>query len=250
MLRTQDKRLFLGEELGDILPSVVNHTLPVTANLLAHYDAADESSLTVGLQRVSQWNDKSGNANHATQATFGNRPFYCRPPSGIERGGLYFDAALLSFMTSAASMSDITSSLFFVGNVGDLSGNRTMLGPSADGGLQWRATAVPDIRVTSADTAEIAASTFFPTVGVPYVTGIVLSASDAVFYFNNETPQTVGHSVGLTAGRTLVIGRAPTVASGAENWQGWMGEIIMYSATLSAANATSVMSYLRAKWGL
>jgi hypothetical protein len=37
-------------------------------------DAADASTITESSGAVSQWNDKSGNARHASQATAGNRP--------------------------------------------------------------------------------------------------------------------------------------------------------------------------------
>jgi hypothetical protein len=39
-------------------------------------DAADATTVTTVSGAVSQWNDKSGNARHATQSTAGNRPSY------------------------------------------------------------------------------------------------------------------------------------------------------------------------------
>jgi hypothetical protein len=39
-------------------------------------DAADASSITLASGAVSQWNDKSGNARHATQSTTNSRPSY------------------------------------------------------------------------------------------------------------------------------------------------------------------------------
>lgn len=39
-------------------------------------DASDVSTVTTVSGAVSQWNDKSGNARHATQGTSGNRPAY------------------------------------------------------------------------------------------------------------------------------------------------------------------------------
>lgn len=45
-------------------------TVPVTSGLILHLDASDVSSVTKdGSNRVSQWDDLSGNNNHATQST-------------------------------------------------------------------------------------------------------------------------------------------------------------------------------------
>ena len=45
--------------------------------LAAWYDAADSASVTLDTGRVSQWNDKSGNARHATNSTSGStQPSY------------------------------------------------------------------------------------------------------------------------------------------------------------------------------
>ena len=37
-------------------------------------DASDDSTITHSSNAVSQWNDKSGNNNHATQGTSSNKP--------------------------------------------------------------------------------------------------------------------------------------------------------------------------------
>ena len=42
--------------------------------LIGWYDAADAASITQASNAVSQWNDKSGNANHMTEATAGRKP--------------------------------------------------------------------------------------------------------------------------------------------------------------------------------
>jgi len=49
---------------------------PALINTALWLDAADASTVTVSGGTVSQWNDKSGNARHATQSTVGNRPTY------------------------------------------------------------------------------------------------------------------------------------------------------------------------------
>ena len=48
--------------------------LQLGANLSLWLDASDASTITLNGSTVSQWNDKSGNARHATQATAANQP--------------------------------------------------------------------------------------------------------------------------------------------------------------------------------
>ena len=53
--------------------SVVPFPLPLT-NVMAWYDAADTTSISVSGTAVTQWNDKSGNGYHVIQNTATNRP--------------------------------------------------------------------------------------------------------------------------------------------------------------------------------
>lgn len=61
-------------------PPDVSTTAPWTPVVLASsvlkawYDASDAASITASSGAVSQWNDKSGNANHITQATGTSKP--------------------------------------------------------------------------------------------------------------------------------------------------------------------------------
>jgi hypothetical protein len=57
--------------LGSLQPPLWTPANITTALWL---DAADASTITESGGLVSQWNDKSGNARHASQATSGNRP--------------------------------------------------------------------------------------------------------------------------------------------------------------------------------
>jgi len=49
---------------------------PAETTTALWFDAADASSVTLSGSDVSQWDDKSGNTRHATQATGGNQPDY------------------------------------------------------------------------------------------------------------------------------------------------------------------------------
>lgn len=47
------------------------------------FDASDSSTITTVSGAVSQWNDKSGNNRHATQAAASERPLLTTAPAGI-----------------------------------------------------------------------------------------------------------------------------------------------------------------------
>jgi len=49
---------------------------PADTTTALWFDAADASTVTSGGGGISQWDDKSGNARHATQGTGGNQPDY------------------------------------------------------------------------------------------------------------------------------------------------------------------------------
>ena len=50
--------------------------LPSGAGFTLWLDAEDNTTITHSSNAVSQWNDKSGNGNHATQATSSKMPTY------------------------------------------------------------------------------------------------------------------------------------------------------------------------------
>jgi hypothetical protein len=55
----------------------ISSTLPTVSGLQLHLDASDASTITKdGSNLVSAWNDKSGQANHVTQATGSKQPLW------------------------------------------------------------------------------------------------------------------------------------------------------------------------------
>ena len=75
-------------------------------------DAGDESSITLSSTSVTQWNDKSGNSNNATQSTSGNRPTY-------SSSNIYFNGASSNYMNlpnGTLPSGNSSYSIFFVVN--------------------------------------------------------------------------------------------------------------------------------------
>lgn len=72
---------------------------PLLYNPTAWWDPSDSASVTLNSGRVSQINDKSGNARHLAQPTAGNQPLYETAPTGFNgRNAIYFSNARTSYM--------------------------------------------------------------------------------------------------------------------------------------------------------
>ena len=54
------------------------------SGLVVWLDAADASTITLDVSKVSQWSDKSGNGNHAVQSTASSRPSYGAPTINLK----------------------------------------------------------------------------------------------------------------------------------------------------------------------
>jgi hypothetical protein len=73
-------------------------------SLALWFDANDAASITHSSGAVSQWNDKSGNANHAAQATSGLKPTY-DATAASNKGAIVFGGG------STQKLLDLTSTL-------------------------------------------------------------------------------------------------------------------------------------------
>ncbi|MBT8037962.1 MAG: M6 family metalloprotease domain-containing protein, partial [Verrucomicrobiae bacterium] len=77
---------------------------PADTNTVAWFDAADAATIAESSGAVSQWSDKSGNGNHATQGNSSNQPTYNSsdsrlnnlPTIGYDQGFKYLDTPTLT----------------------------------------------------------------------------------------------------------------------------------------------------------
>jgi hypothetical protein len=235
-----------------LVPPFPQQTPPV-AGYVAHYDPSDLSTVTRGAGGlVTALADKTGSFN-STSVT---GAIFCFPLTDRFHGRTaLFYPNVIAHINTGMSVSDITCSVFCVGNIVTETGILpTLIGPNADGGLTIRVNnAAADLKLyaASADVADLGDNDTFPVaVGVPFVYGLLLQANQAIIY-NNLDPETDANAVSsFTAARTLAIGAAPTVAGGTSRMYGWIGELVMYDTTLSSGDATAVIGYLMSKWGI
>lgn len=210
------------------------------------FDASDLSTITYGTSGISEWRDKSGKNNHATQATDANRPTLSTY-SLIQKTVISFSGT--QSLSSALSASSASESIFAI--VQSAGGSiQTILGASNDGGRQFRIETSNQLGFIRQNQAALAFSGVGNLLQTNKYTLIQLQydATTSQFYQNGNLlggPTTVSPS--LTASRTTLIGQGPL---GAERWVGQIAEIISVQSVLSEKNRQTIEGYLSWKWNL
>ena len=201
-------------------------------------DAADRNTVTLSGSNVTQWNDKSGNANHASGGT---SPTYTT-------NAVVFNGTT-HYLTTPYSASFGTETFYFVGTLtGSTSAGvfHTLMSASANGGRHLftggTALFVNSQNVQSGPTGgTITANqrTLFQ-----YNRGL----GNAITLLLNGNSVATGSLNAYTAGLTSWIGRWP--GSSIDNWEGSIHEIIGYNRVLSVGERQLIEGYLAQKWGL
>ena len=228
-------------------------------------DAADTGTVTLASGAVSQWNDKSGNGRHFTQAAAANRPtLETSVQNGLQAVRFINGPGLLSTVQWLENLSFEYAgnqiSLFSVHR--NLSQSAPVLSKNTFGRLfSFAASGSED---------------FNNTQGVLLAYGVT---SGIALYRNNATIATTGAindqwcvvdavrdagigSVSLN-GATRVNGTTSTANQGITRARigndftgvdsgvhGWIGEQIAIFGTLDTANTERMQGYLAHKWGL
>lgn len=207
------------------------------------FDASDAGSITASGGQVSQWNDKSGQANHVTQGTGSQQPITgTRTINSLN--GLDFTTASSQFLGKSSSPTLDASSIFAVFKrdlsqteavVGSNSGSAYLVGINlTNGRLRCsRGTGINGTTTNLSNTVHQCSWTFGAGGG-----NTANGWCDAVQEYTNSNAN-VNNSTGFSIGCNI----------GANFFDGIIGEIIIYDNVLSAGNRQAVESYLKTKWG-
>lgn len=220
-------------------------TPPVTG-YANHYDFSDDAVLTVVSGGISSVTDKGSAGHTATQGTAANRPIRVLTPSGLY--GAVFDGSN-DGLTSSMDMSDMTSCFLGVCCTHKNDGNQAIVGPSADDGIEIRVDGTT-LLVLHADITSIgSASAIVP--GQPFVWAVNLTAAECDVFLglmgSGIAKTDNAHAQATTAGRTGAIGHAPSVPA-TDRLNGWIGEIVHYTSTLTDDEVTETLRWLADKW--
>lgn len=214
------------------------------ANLSLWLDAADTATITQVAGAVSQWNDKSGNAYHATQATGANQPI-TNTRTVNSKNVLDFDGSNDYMATAAFTAISQPLTIFLVMQLDQTSTTKGVTQTFVDGILTTNRAVIYSITAPS-DFRVYAGAT---------VTG---SAADTNLNCHTFVANGASSSIRKNGG-TAVTGNAGThtltgVTIGSrfnfvENTDGVYCEYIIYNSSLSNANMNLVGNYLATKWG-
>lgn len=243
--------LYLGR--ADLLKkqNVINVALraaPVAAltplgisGLAAWYDAS-RGITRDGSDRISQWDDQSGNARHLTQATGASQPLYVGPNSGTNSlPHVYFDGSRRLTSASFTAINQPRTHFIVFKTTADPAGTMAIavdgIGGGNRAGIGW--TTTTNLRI-------FAGASLNGTLASTYNTTAVYSAlyngASSQIWVNGSsliTGDSGAHSLtGINLG-----------SFGAANYlTGNICEVLIYSGSLSTGDRQTIESYLAAKW--
>jgi hypothetical protein len=219
------------------------------------YDATSGGSLVAADGAVARWQDKSGNARHATQATSGSRPL-CRTAVKNGMAALEFNGTS-NYLDISSTLSFSEYTVFVVAKRSTVSGSAGIL--SSDNGAGTRSSQccrvsganIESISFSSTTGGTVVTATSSATVSAnEWFTAAVTQSSTTLSIYKNGTSVA---SVSATHHSTAVsptVGRLLKNLSDSFMWDGNIAEIIFYSNALSDTSRAAVSSYLIQKWGI
>lgn len=215
------------------------------------YAATTGGSLVAPDGTVARWEDKSGNARHATQATAANRPLR-KTSVANSKDALLYDSTdkLVCSLALNANFTVIiagrrnsgTNACGFVGNLQNTGNVDGIIISHFDTGSNNNcAAALMRVSNTGTNTSRV-------NVGnASFVASVLVQSTSYTGWINGTNESTI---TAVYSGRdtSLTIG-SPRTGATSESPVGNIFEVLVFPTALSAANRQAVESYLRTKWG-
>ena len=232
---------------------------------LALWLKADGTVTYNGTNKVSQWNDESGNNRHVTQAVAVNQPTFINTTFG-NKPSVYFDGSVGKYFLNNITQNPIAAgaarTVFVVGrkdckthpgggNGGSLLTfrrsallNGLQFGSTSGGPVYIYSDGVnnPNNATTGNLNIDVVLNPFFLTYKVP-------SAGGKIALNQNGISQTVSQpgSVATESGSAgFTIGDREDVLNA--GWSGWISEVLVYQTLLTTAEIAGVEDYFNKKY--
>lgn len=223
-------------------------------------DAADPATITQSLGAVSQWNDKSGNARHATQPAANNQPTYVSSGLGGKPMLRFFSAwnaqqTLSSYKFAAPSTDFAFFTVFSTDSINSNDG--TVIGNDG-AGYQGNGMYVQNnnlgIRTTfnRAGIATPVTANSYVAAGTLGLAGLVHTASNTATMYNNGNAGSSVSALNWTAGNRTDYAIGLYVGGTAQSISllGYIAEHIAIVGTITTETRQRIEGYLAHKWGL
>ena len=243
-----DISLYWGSSDGGTTSGNWENTIQIgkKANQLALWlDAADTSSITHSSNAVSQWNDKSGNGNHASQSTAANQPTLTT--SALNGKPVIAFDGTNDFIASTSLNITQSYSIFLVAQTNNNTSGKDYLFDGL-GGSQNRSLIALDysgkIQMWAYNSW---ANSNFNTPSGYFVLSAVFDTSSSSLSLNGTRAN--GLNIGtssLTDGITIGANRL----ANADYLKGRIAEFLILDETASTGTQSIVEGYLAHKWGL
>jgi hypothetical protein len=222
------------------------------AGLAVWLDGADSSTFTFNSGTVSEWRDKSGNSRHFAQSTALRQPAV----TNAVKNGRSAVAFTNDWMTGTYT--------YQIGSVFVVWEHPTTIAGDAQPG-------VVSSRVSNNTKTSVSALPFNITIPLADTVGVEPFPASASYRLNGSVPGAsfnnfnIGVSVRTTPDRWQHLSATFTPVSGSQSFaigadsftptsrlmqNGHIGEMLFYSAQLSATEVQTVQDYLVRKWGL
>jgi len=231
---------------GIVSSSLPSFLPPGLANLEVWFDGADTASITESSGAVSQWNDKSGNANHLLQASAG-----LKPTTGSNtlnaKNTVFFDGSEMMATTGNVEQSNSQTTFIVAGNIDTTSGSDMHL-IKTNGVAAGMKIAIDgtnkDLQLNN---------------GTNLDTGFVLTGFDASLtakWENTGSAEAQISGLSMATGSTGSGDNTVKMNVGADHtgtagfFKGDIAEIVHYDRLLSDNEIAQVRTYLEFKWGL
>ena len=204
------------------------------------FDANDPNSVVLSGSSVTQWTDKSGNANNASIST--GTPTYVS-------NGIVFTGSQLFNTPLNSSMN--TQSIFIITSptstaTGDILGVNSSVIPS---GFEVQTSNYQQKVIGFGNATPFTGATLTSNVRCLY--GSILNGGAASFiYLNGTQTGTIGSTTTVSGAGTVTLGGYTYLTSSGFFYSGTVNEIVLYNIILTTTQRQQVEGYLAWKWGL
>lgn len=212
------------------------------------YDAADSATRTLVSGKVSQWNDKSGNARHATQSTAADR--YTLAAASVN-GLDSFTGAGAAWMTLGAGGQVLQAPDFYAFVVGGSVNSCSFLNANSGNPAEYAMFPYSDGNFygwsggTGGDYLALTGIGASTTNGTINTMGVCSTSTGSWIGFGTHV-----NAAERTAPGGVGVGGLTGYPTDSSAWlNGNICEVIFGTATLTTTQRSNVVSYLKAKWG-